>query len=599
MSTSRLTPLHPIWLLGPLGALYLAVLVRLFLLSLFPAAERIDSAVGLAQAESQVEAPRASILDRHGVPLAVSQPVWRLVVDALPRYRRYTRKETSFTAEETAQEMAPVAAVAGVPLPDLVAALRHPTQSRSVIAEGLSPETVSRLRPLLRSVPGTGLRLENFWQRVYPQAENLSHVVGFANHLDAKGPRPEIQGVAGLERKFDAELRGTPGSKKALRVTAAFGVNPAVSFAEPVPAADRSTTLDAALSARLRAELEQLMAEHRTDWAGGLVLDPRSGEILALAGLPDYDPNHPGATADEQGRIVGAASPMGWVVSPGSTMKPLVVARALASGAISETERFDQNGGTWFARGGNQPPIRNARGVPTHALDWRETIVHSSNIAAGKIGLELGRDRLRGLLEDLHLGARVAGLPLNQDRGILPQEVHWSERQTRWTVPSVSIGHQLAVTPFRLAAAHAALINGGLLFEPHLTAAEALPPTRVFPERVARMVQDAMVGMVQLDSRDWLNDVPFTWGGKSGTVQHEVKKDVYTSLFVGFAPAEDPRYLVVVAAHDPKGEEYYGSRVAGPVVRDVLHWALGRDGEVEPPALDPPVDPAIVPVQGR
>ncbi len=599
MSANRLTPLHPAWLLAPLGLVYAGVLLQLVLMSAFPDARRVGVAAGLTRAESSVEVPRASILDRHGVPLAVSVPEWRLVVDDLPRWRRYTRPEYSFTDQEVAAEMAPVAATVGLPLTDLVAALRG-AQQRSVLAERLSPETVSRLRPLLRATPGTGLKLENFWRRDYPQAENLSHLVGFAIHEGAKGPTPEIKGKSGLEYKYDLALRGQPGTKKALRVTAAFGINPAMGYSEPVPAVDQRTTLDAALSARLRQELVELMAEHRTDWAGGLVLDPRSGEILALAGLPDYDPNDPGAKLDEKGEPVGTSSPMGWGLSPGSTMKPLVVARALATGAIGPRQSFSQDGGRWYARGAKQPPIRNARGVPNRPLDWRETVIHSSNIAAGKIGMELGRERLRELLLDLRFDQKIDQLPMRHDIGLLGSDYLWSERQTRWTVPSVSIGHQFLVTPLRLAAAHASLINGGLLFDPHLEVGDAAAPTRVFPEHVARQMQDAMVGMVQLEKRDWLNDVPFAWGGKSGTVQHEVKKDQYTSLFVGFAPAEDPRYLALVVAKAPKGKEYYGSRVAGPAVRDLLHWALSRDGDVAPlAALDPATIPAIVPTQER
>ncbi len=596
--SSRLTSLHPAWLLAPLGLVYLAVLVRLVVLSAFPHDDRIPDATLRSFARSSVDAPRARILDRHGMPLAMSEPEWRLVVDADPLGRRYSRPGNSHTVEDTARDMASVAEVAGAELSELVAALRHPDQPRSVIVEGLSPEAVSRLRPLLRVHAGAGLRLENHWRRVYPQGRNLAHAVGFSRTDNAKDPEPVVRGVTGLEHRFDEELAGTPGEKRSLRVTAAFGINPAMGYSAPVSASDRRTTLDAGMSARLRRALARLSEEFDTDWAGGVVLDPRNGEILALAGLPDYDPNDPGAEARPNEPIPGSASPLGWVVPPGSTMKPLLIARALEAGAISRGQTFGQESGVWYIRGRRWPPIKNTRDVPTEPLDWRRVIVHSSNIGAGKIGLELGRERLRQLLLDLRFDQRIPGIPFNQDAGILGGDYVWSEKQVRWTVPSVSIGHQVAVTPLRLAAAHAALANGGLLHQPHLVPGEAPEPVRVYDEAVTAEVRGAMTEMVAV--RKAMAEVPFAWGGKSGTVQDERDKSHYTSLFVGFAPAEAPRYLALVVADRPKRKAHYGVKVAGPAVRDLLHWALSRDGDVAPlPRLDPASDLAIVPSQER
>ncbi|RMH04587.1 MAG: hypothetical protein D6702_02730, partial [Planctomycetota bacterium] len=344
MSRNRLTPLHPLWLLGPLGLIYLLVLGQLVRMGLFLDRGEEARVRRLVLAEAELKPPRAAILDRHGRPLAISEPVWRLVLDAAPAQRRYTRPGNSFTWEETARELAPVAEAAGVPLADLVAVVRDPGRCRSVIAGRLSPAAVSRLRMLLRAVPGSGLRLEHGWNRAWPQGRSLAHVVGFTRLEGAQDPEPVVRGVTGLEARFDERLVGAPGEKRSLRVAAAFGINPALDYRPPEPAPDLRTTLDAGLAARLHGELASIMARFRTDWAAGVVLDPRNGEILAMSGLPDFDPNDPGASVDEQGRLVGAASPLGWVVPPGSTMKPLVVARALADGAIDGDDRFPQEG---------------------------------------------------------------------------------------------------------------------------------------------------------------------------------------------------------------------------------------------------------------
>ncbi|RMH05048.1 MAG: hypothetical protein D6702_01390 [Planctomycetota bacterium] len=167
-------------------------------------------------------------------------------------------------------------------------------------------------------------------------------------------------------------------------------------------------------------------------------------------------------------------------------------------------------------------------------------------------------------------------------------------------MPSVAIGHQIAVTPLRLAAAHASLVNGGRLVEPHVLPGDGAPPKPVWPAAVAAAVRSAMVDMVELESRTWLHGVPFRYGGKSGTVQDERDPTHYTSLFVGFAPAEAPRFLALVVADRPRGSTYYGSKVCGPAVRNLLHFALAAAGEVPPPPpLDPPSFAAIVPAGER
>lgn len=513
---------------------------------------------------------RGRILDRHGRTLADSLPRWRLVLDLKPEERRYTRSDRNYSLEDMGSEMELVAELSGVPLGELLGKLLDTNRCYSNIAEGLSQGTASRIQPLLSAARGTGLRLRRMEERVYPQGRSLAHVVGFTKEGESE---QSLLGACGLERMFDSELRkGKSGSLLSRSVARGYGVDLALASLPVQPAPDLATFLDAKVGILLRDELENLQREHEADWSCGVVLNIADSSLLAIGALPDFDPNTPGdVPVSDEGQLIGHGFPGMWPFEPGSTMKPLVVSRALAEGAISPTQKFSQENGRWFVRGSKQPPIRNAQGVPNHSLDWREVLVHSSNIGAGKVGLALGAERVEAALEDWGL-REPAGLPWRDQKVLFPPPIEWSKRP-HWTIPAVSMGHQVQTTPLRLAAAYAALVGGGELHSPRLYKNQVLGEgRRVLPEAISRQVRYTLQDMVEAEHRTWLHDSKMEWGGKSGTVQktHGDQKGQYTSLFVGFTPVEDPQWVCVVVADNPKGKEHYGSKVAGPAVKNVL-----------------------------
>ena len=564
--------LRPAWLLLPLSVFYLGSLGQLVKLQAFPDEVRLHAGSSPRLSTMNVPVMRGRIVDRNGLVLADSVWRWLLVVDLRADQRRYIARSHEFSMADIDLEMSPIANLAGVELAEIKQKLLDSSRNYSVIVGGLSSAMASRIRPLITAVRGCGLRLERVEQRVYPQSRTLSHVLGFARDLTATGNK----GECGLERMLNQHLAGADGRRITQSVGGSFGVNPAIAQREARRSRDFKVTLDVRIGEVLREELLELQISHQPDWSCGVVLDVRTSEVLAISAMPDYDPNYPGdVPQDESGNLIGHGFPGMWPFEPGSTMKPLVVSKALAEDAISPSQKFSQEGGRWYARGSLQPPIRNANGVPNHDLDWHEVLVFSSNIGAGKIGMELGADRLAAALEDWGL-RDPSGLPWNDQNVLFPPEIEWNKRP-HWTIPAVSIGHQVQTTALRLAVAYAAIANGGRLNQPRLYQNQRVSPSRqVLPAGIASAVSGALQDMVDAEHRSWLHLPDLAWGGKSGTVEktHGDQKGKYTTLFVGFAPADDPQLVCVVVADNPKGNDYYGSRVCGPAVRDVLNRCL-------------------------
>ena len=564
----RLTPLNPGFLLWPMALGFLAVLFRLIQLQAFPETVRVHAVQRRAEVVQLLTPPRGRILDRHGRLLAADLPAYSLVLDLPPEERRYTRPTRALLGEAARLELQPVAELAGVQLGDLMRKLQDPGRTYSMIAGGLSRGTASRLLAHLKSMPASGLQLRETALRSYPQGKTLAHVVGFLRENE-DGQRV---GGLGLEAACQAQLSGgVQGHRVAKPVARSFGADPLLDVRDARPPADIRTTLDAHMGNLLREELLELALEHRPDWVSGVILDVKTSDILAAGAWPDFDPGHLDQGArDALGNLIGLSFPGQWPFEPGSTLKPFVVSTALAEGAISPGERFSQEGGKWRIRGPRSPPIHNALGVPDEPLDWHGVLLHSSNIGAGKIGLRLGAAGLQRAFSNFGLFG-PSGLPGRDPHILRPSESQWAK--TRWTVTAVSMGHQVQTTLVRLAAAYGAMAGDGILREPGLFLDRPRPQgRRAVPPEVAALIRGALVDVVEHPRRRWLHQEKFRWGGKSGTVQktHGNEAGQYASLFVGFAPLVDPQWIVAVLAENPHGKEHYGSKVAGPAVRDIL-----------------------------
>lgn len=574
---ARLAPLRPFWLLLPLGLLFLASVVRLVQLQIFPDRQHIGSALQSVHRDVPVEAPRADLLGIDGQVLAQDVQRFRLVLDCPSQFRRNLQPGASRSQADA--ELRPIFQAAGLDPERLIPVILDPDRDRyAILSSGLSSGTARRVQERLNAVPGTGMRLEPYWERVYPQGSALGQILGLTR-IDPDAHGPERHGVFGLEQYFDAELRGQDGYKANLVVGSQHGANPLLAYVPAKEAPPVPTTLDPVLAQRAREELAEVMAEHRPEWASAVVVDCRTGDLLAALSLPDFNPN-PGMrrSVNAQGEAVGVALPGLAPVHPGSTFKPFVVARALECGAIRDDETFDQEGQAWHL---GSRVIHNTDHVPDRPLDWRGVLVHSSNIGAGKIGLELGAERLRAVLADFGFWEMPLLKPLEYRVGQYPAAARWEGEQGQvYTIPSVSMGHQITLTPLRLAYAYAALVNGGELLQPRLRADQPVAVRRrVIQPETSQRLREALVEVVSDPDRTWLprwDDL--AWGGKSGTadLRTEVQEDGYTSLFVAFAPAAQPTAVAVVVVHKPTEHGYFGSQVAGPAAGAILRCTVER-----------------------
>ena len=455
---------------------------------------------------------RADIVDRNGAILATSLPTASL----------YANPSRLLDAGEAADRLVDV-----LPGLDRAETLAKLTSDAGFVwlRRNLTPKQKYRVNRL--GIPGLDFR--NSERRVYPHGRLAAHVLGLTD-VDGRG-------IAGVERYFDAELRGR---ERPLQLS-----------------------IDIRLQALLHDELASVVAEFRAIGAAGLVLDAGSGEVLSMVSLPDFDPNAP---ARAFGEVAFNRATKG-VYEMGSVFKLFNTAIALDSGTVTLRDGYDAS-----------RPIRVAQYTITdfHGknrwLTVPEILVYSSNIGSAKMALDVGakvqrRYMLRlGLLRPAAIELPEVGVPLAPAR--------WRDINTM----TISYGHGIAVSPLQVAGATAAVVNGGIRAPTTIVKRRRGAP--VLAERVlSTKTSDAMRGLMRLVVRRGTGrkaDVPgYRVGGKTGTADKLIAKSyrgqALISSFIGTFPMDGPRYVIVVMVDEPKGNaatRYYatGGWVAAPVV---------------------------------
>jgi cell division protein FtsI (penicillin-binding protein 3) len=531
---------------------------------------------GAHRGESQTEstyrlpAPRGLIVDRRGAELAVS-------IEAPTVYADPSAVGDPVAA---ARKLAPL-----LKLDERALRKRLERKSQfAYLARWVDEERAKSVEAL--QLPGIEILREV--RRAYPQRSLASHVIGFAN-IDGIG-------VRGVEQLEDAWLRGEARAVPVLRDARRRALASAPLDPRTSAGGDVALTLDAAV----QAEAEQALAEGvaAAKARGGVVvaLEPSSGDIVALAEYPPFDPNAFRTTPFESTRSRAFLD----AVEPGSTMKPFVVAAALEKGVISPADRIDCEGGSWRVPG---KTLRDFH--PYGILDVEGVIRVSSNIGAAKIGYSVGPEFHYEVLRRLGFGAPTGtGFP-DESAGLLRPWNRWRPLDHA----TISFGQGISVTPLQLAGAFAALANDGVWQAPRLIAARRAPggsfePAPVRPGRravepeVARTVlrmMESVVGPEGTGRRAGLRGVRV--GGKTGTAQKIdpatgfYSQRSYLGWFVGVAPIEDPKLVVAVMIDEPKGVRV-GGVVAAPVFARVAAAQLARYDIMTEPEVAPPAPPA-------
>ena len=482
-------------------------------------------------------APRGTIYDRNGVPLASSQETYG--VGVAPRQVR----DRAFVVSR-------LAAALGVPRAEV---------QRLLASERVWGEWPGHYAwPQVATLRGVrGVYLSRRLERYYPKLDFGARIVG---RVDAQG-----RGVSGLERALDTLLAGRPGTAVMLRDRSGRTYpSPSRPAAEPVAGSAVTLTLDADLQEIAERALAQAVAHARASGGDVVILQPETGEVLALAAV----------RPDPGGGLVGDA------FEPGSTAKVFTAAALLRTGRA----RADD---TVFAeRGAYELDGRTIHDVNPHGvLTLADVIRVSSNIGIAKFGARLTAVELYEALRDFGFGLQT---------GIdLPAESGGRLRHPRsWTAESpasLAMGYEVSVTPLQLAVAYAALANGGVLLEPALVREvrgpdgdvrhrhRARPVRRVVAPAVATQLAHMMMGVVEEGTARRAALGTYSLAGKTGTARRNIggryREGRYTASFVGLFPAEDPQLVLVVKIDDPEGE-YFGGTTAAPVVRTILEAAL-------------------------
>jgi len=420
---------------------------------------------------------------------------------------------------------------------------------------------------------------EEYPVRVYPNQSLAAHVLGYAQTEDAEINNKlvsEIVGRDGIERTMDKKLNGVPGWR--VTETDQRGRELVSLREQDLEARDGLNvvlTLDSVIQNMVEAALADAMEKHSPISASGIVIRPRTGEILAMATLPNFDPNKPCAASPDarRNRVISD------VVEPGSTFKIVVISGALNDHTVTLDDMFDCQHGH-FAYAGRILHDHEAYDM----LSVKSIITKSSNIGAAEVGIKMGEDRLFDYITSYGFGKRTE-LPLpGEVSGIVHPVKDWS----KVSIAQIPMGQGVAVTRMQMMMAMCAIANNGVLMRPmlvdHLEDENGHVVVRYAPQSVRRTTDDAAAKLTVEALKTVVSPegtAPkaamehHTVAGKTGTAQkveggQYVRK--YVASFIGFFPADNPELCISIVLDEPK-EGYYGGQVAGPVFKQVAERA--------------------------
>lgn len=493
----------------------------------------------------EIPVSRGMITDRNGEPLAVSSPVESVWADPQELMKNPAR------------------------LPELAKALGVPTDylTRKVsqragkefmwLKRRISPVAAKKIVAL--DIPGVASQRE--FRRFYPQGEAMAHVLGFTDIDD--------RGQEGLELAFDDWLRGTPGSKRVIRDNRGRIVENVDLIKTAQPGKDLTLTIDRRIQYLAYRELKNALLVSGASSGSAVVLDIASGEVLAMANLPSYNPN----AVDVGNRDTHRNRAVTDVIEPGSTMKPLTVAAGLEAGVITPRTTFDTNPG-WIPNGRYRTTDTHNYGV----LDTTGVIRKSSNVGVSKIAARIPNQTFYDFLRRFGYGQSThSGFP-GEVPGLFPPPARWSGT----TKQTMSYGYGISATPIQIAQAYAALANGGKLRAPTFVKGETNEAKQVLDAAIAHEVMKMMQTVTEPGGTATRAAIlGYHVAGKTGTARLASGGGYsrkYVSFFAGVVPVDNPRFAMAVVINEPdtsKGWQFGGGGfVSAPVFRNVMEGAL-------------------------
>jgi cell division protein FtsI (penicillin-binding protein 3) len=518
----------------------------------------------------EMNANRGMITDRNGEPLAISTPVesvWCSPQDmkASPQQMKKLAKLIEVDVSEidrrvnatpratpgTKPDTAPGTARGGVNHPPH----QGPRRDFVYLKRHLSPDIASKVVEL--NIPGVFLKRE--YRRYYPAGELAAHLLGFTD-VDDKGQE-------GVELAWQDELAGKPGSRRVIRDRKGRIVEDVESIRAPKPGQNIALSIDSKIQYMAYRELKEAVEVNKAKAGGIVVLDAKTGEILALVNLPVYNPNNRKDMKGGRARNRALTDEF----EPGSTLKPFTIAAALETGGVTPDTVLETAPGS-FSIG--KATIRDAH--KEGALTVSQVIQKSSNIGSAKIALSLPPQTLWEMLNDVGFGASTgSGFP-GEVSGKLRPYRSWRPIEQA----TMSYGHGIAVSLLQLARAYTLFSAEGELKPVSLLRLDDIPEgKRVISRNTALAVSEMLELVAQPGGTATQAQINgYRVAGKTGTA-HKLEgngyaKNRYLSTFVGYAPASNPRFVIAVMLDEPSAGKYFGGAVAAPVFSRVMAGAL-------------------------
>ena len=509
----------------------------------------------------RISAHRGAILDRNGEPLAISTPVdsvWAnpkelaAAVDDVPELARLLDLDAELLMRRITRSMDK----------EFLYLRRH-----------LSPEQASRVLAL--KLPGVNSQRE--YRRYYPAGEVTGHLVGFTNIDD--------DGQEGLELAFNHWLAGESGSKRVLKDRMGRSVENVASIKAPRHGKDLHSSIDLRLQYLAYRTLKASIQQHNAESGSIVIMDVKSGEVLAIVNQPSYNPNDRSQYSAERYRNRAITD----IFEPGSSIKPLIMAAALESGRYRASSVVDTSPGYVVV---GPKKIEDSRNLGRVSLTT--VLSRSSNVGATKVAMSLEPDQLWRTMTNFGFGALTSsGFP-GESAGLLTHYNDWRQISQA----TLGYGYGVSVTPLQLTQAYAALASDGSVHPVSLVKLDQPSETqRIVRAETAESVRDMMEQVVQPGATGSEAGVDgYRVAGKTGTswkfAPGGYSEDKYFSVFAGLAPASDPQLAAVVIIDEPTGDLYYGGEVAAPVFSDVMSESL-RLLAVPPDDLAPAADGAL------
>ncbi len=542
-------------------AVFFALAARLFNLQILKSEELKYFAQRQQTATETIQPERGLIYDRNNVLLAYSRDDITFLVDTrmLKKknadtiayyFSKYFKKPASYYLDKM-----------------------NNTKGIVYLERKVNGEAALRLKTLKVN----GFKWESDPTRIYPYDNLASHILGFVGN--------DGTGRSGVERTFEQELQGTPGSRIILRDAKGNMITLREESVKPaVPGNNLYLTINKSIQSALEEELREGKNNFGATDAIGIVLNPKTGEILALSNIEDYNPNKYNLYSDTLLRNKALTD----TYEPGSTFKAISMSVMLDKNVCNENEILFVENGTYHYK---SIVIKDAH--PYSNLSVKEIFTKSSNIGMSKLSQRIDKESFYVYLRNFGFG-NCTNIELPAETpGVLKKPSNWTE----YTKSSLSFGYEISLTPLQLIMAYATLINGGLLYQPQLiyksesgnkSGIKNFTPVlirRVISEETSKKMRNLFSLVVEEGTGKKAKINNITVGGKTGTsrklVNGQYSTSHYNSSFIGFFPVENPAYIILILVDSPSKNSYYGGDVAAPIFRNVAERIISLDSELQ------------------